>query len=319
MILSLKSPLQRSFIAATVRKMSVLSSETFKSSSATASPTKSMVCLHGILGSKKNWRTPSNIFTKKYPEFQAIAIDHRGHGSSSKLHGVDTVESCAQDVLQTLQHKDLPAVFRAGPPTLLCGHSFSGKVVMSMLDVLIKANAPLPEHVWILDSMPGVYDRALDSSHQQSVIGIINTIMDLPAEFESKLWIESLLTSKGISRPIVDWLSTNIIPVENPHDHSISAYRYSFDIETVHHLFEDFCEKDMWGFLENYQGTSKIHFIRAGKNRAWTAETLDRFAHLNAKNSNIMLHTMPNVGHWLHAEDVHGMLDIIATQSGVKK
>lgn len=187
-----------------------------------------------------------------------------------------------------------------------------------MLDIMMKAKAKLPEHVWILDSMPGVYDRALDASHQQSVIGIINTIMNLPAQFESKLWIENLLVSKGISRPIVDWLSTNIIPIEN-HEHQISAYRYSFDIETVSQLFEDFCERDMWGFLDNYQGSCKIHFIQAGKNRAWTAETLDRFAQLNAKNENIMLHTMPHVGHWLHAEDVHGMLDIIATHSGVKK
>jgi pimeloyl-ACP methyl ester carboxylesterase len=280
-----------------------------------------MVCLHGILGSKKNWRTPSNIFTKKYPQFQAITMDHRGHGSSPKvLPGENTVESCALDVLRTLKNGELPTIFKSSPPTLLCGHSYSGKVVLSILDILIKSHAPLPEHVWILDSMPGHYDRALDASHQQSVSGIISTIMALPAQFESKEWVESLLASKGIPKSVIDWLSTNIVPVEGADGEPVTpkAFRYSFDISTVQYLFDDFCDMTMWEFLEHYQGSAMIHFIRAGKNRAWTKETLDRFAQLSTRNPRIKLHTMPHVGHWLHAEDVHGLVDLVATESGIK-
>ena len=304
------------------RAFSALAFETFKSSAATETPTKTIVCLHGILGSRKNWRTPSNIFTKKHPQFHAVAMDHRGHGSSpNALPGAHTVENTAIDVLRTLESKDLPEVFRTAPPTILCGHSYSGKVVLLILEVLMKRSAPLPEHVWILDSMPGVYDRALDASHQQSVMGIINTIMEIPSEFESKAWVEQHLAGKNIPKSVIDWLSTNIVPVENA-DGSLKspkAFKYSFDIATVKHLFDDFVDLSMWSFLEQYSGNCKIHFIRAGKNRAWTQETIDRFAQLSERNPNIQLHTMPHVGHWLHAEDVHGVLDIIAAHSNVTK
>lgn len=302
---------------------SVLSFETFKSKAlAGEEPTKSLVCLHGILGSKKNWRTPSNMFTKMYPQFHAVAMDHRGHGlSGTSLPGEHTVASCAKDVLRTLQQGNLPAVFRDAPPTIICGHSYSGKVVLSMLDILQKENAPLPEHVWVLDSMPGHYDLDLDASHQNSVSGIIGEIMALPAEFESKAWVEDHLKSKRIPKGVVDWLSTNIIQVEevdgtpkNP-----KAFRYSFDIKIVKPLFDNFCHLSMWDFLDTYSGSAHIHFIRAGKNGAWTQETLDRFAKLIATNDKIHLYTMPHVGHWLHAEDPNGVLDMIATHSGVKK
>lgn len=174
--------------------------------------------------------------------------------------------------------------------------------------------------MWILDSQPGHYDRALDASHQQSVSGIISTVMDLPKDFESKQWVEELLVSKGVPKSVVDWLSLNLVPVEDAAGAPVTprVFKYSFDIGVVRQLFDDFCETDMWGFLEGYQGSATIHFIRAGKNRAWTQETLDRFAALGARNDKIKLHTMPHVGHWLHAEDVHGMLDIISKHSGLQ-
>ena len=304
----------------TSKSFSVLSYEVFKSKNATEPPTKTLVCLHGILGSKKNWRTPSNIFTKTHPEFIAVAMDHRGHGTSpATLPGANTVASCAADVLRTLQSEDLPPVFREAPPTILCGHSFSGKVIIDILDQLMKSNKPLPEHVWVLDSLPGTYDRDLDRSHKQSVVGIIDTICGLPAEFESKDWIEKHLVGKGFARPIIDWLSTNIIPVHLP-DGTLKeprSFRYSFDGATVKCLFEDFCEKEVWTFLEHYRGNATIHYIEAGKNAAWTDDVSKKMDEITTNNPRIKHHVMPHVGHWLHAEDVHGMLKIISENSGL--
>ena len=72
----------------------------------------------------------------------------------------------------------------------------------------------------------------------------------------------------------------------------------------------------MWPFLESYQGSTNIHFLRAGKNKGWTPEILNRFEAVQAKSrGKIKLHTMPHVGHWLHVEDMKGMLDIIISNS----
>ncbi len=188
-----------------------------------------------------------------------------------------------------------------------------------MLDQMIKNNTPLPEHVWVLDSLPGTYDKEHDKAHRQSVVGIIETICALPAEFESKQWIENHLVAKGFIKPIIDWLSTNIIPVTLPDGTAMSpaAFRYSFDVNTVQELFDDFCHLEKWDFLENYSGSAKIHFIQAGKNPAWTPEVIAKFAELTATNPNIKHHIMPHVGHWLHAEDVNGLITMIATHSSL--
>ena len=34
-----------------------------------------------------------------------------------------------------------------------------------------------------------------------------------------------------------------------------------------------------------------------------------------ASNTSVKLHTMPNVGHWMHAEDARGLLKVIQTES----
>ena len=72
----------------------------------------------------------------------------------------------------------------------------------------------------------------------------------------------------------------------------------------------------MWHFLETYTGSGKIHFIRAGKNPSWTNEVLDHFTVIKS-NPNILLHEMSDVGHWIHAEDLHGMFRIISKESGL--
>lgn len=306
------------------------------------------VFLHGILGNKKNWRTPSNLFVKKHPNFEAVAIDHRGHGFSNSsrdkgivLRGDNTVRSCALDVL------DVMAALRIRP-TILSGHSFSGKVVLSYLNHLIagldetgrSGGSLLPEHIWILDSIPGVYHRSVDLSQgQQSVFNIMSVIASLPTEFESKEWMEQLLLSKGISLPIIQWLTANVIPMDPSIDkeadskHTTSSYssqvhgapkghyQFAFDRETVFELFEDFCRLDQWDFLYDYHDYSSsrcptmIHFVRAGKNVGWTSEVLGRFEELQRRDPRIVLHTMPHVGHWLHAEDVQGLLGIISRGS----
>ncbi|KAJ1439098.1 Alpha/Beta hydrolase protein [Ochromonadaceae sp. CCMP2298] len=323
------------------RAFSILSTETYRGLQAPthdahatpAAPTA--VFMHGILGSKKNWRTPSKIFVKKHPTFRAIAVDQRGHGASPNLPGDNTVRSCVLDVIKTLDvaaglsatgtatgtgtgtgtsgsgqaHYSTSAAAHVAP-TLLLAHSFSGKVALSYLQQ--QQGLSTPQHVWILDSLPGPYDVQHDLKDPQSVIGILKHIRSLPREFESKLWVEQTLAAKGVAKPVIQWVSTNIVQMQDS-----PTLRYSFDIDTVLQLFDDFCALDMWSFLESYQGPTQIHFIRAGKNNAWTPQVLDRFGAITSSNSGIVLHTMPHVGHWLHAEDANGMLDIISKHSGL--
>jgi hypothetical protein len=84
-------------------------------------------------------------------------------------------------------------------------------------------------------------------------------------------------------------------------------------------FFDDFCKTEMWGVLDSFpsqgehNGHCKIRVIHAGKNKAWRQDHFDKFKAL--KSNNIELITMPHVGHWLHADDLHGFLDVVDAHS----
>jgi len=108
-------------------------------------------------------------------------------------------------------------------------------------------------------------------------------------------------------------------------DKNSTLLKWSFDIAIIETLFDSFCKSDMWPILEqsikiqqnhtNLQH-AKIHFVRAGKNLQWTTPILEKFQELvTFQDSNINLHFMPHVGHWLHAEDLDGLLKIMLQNS----
>ena len=82
---------------------------------------KVAVFLHGLMGTKTNWRTPVRLFQQRHPDFRCIAIDSRGHGESaavSKNEPIEsnTLQSCAIDLDNFLKHMNIS-------PSPLFGHS----------------------------------------------------------------------------------------------------------------------------------------------------------------------------------------------------
>lgn len=268
--------------------------------------------MHGILGSKKNWRTPGHEFIKRHGQYEAVLVDHRGHGSSPTVsRGTNSVADCADDIVEMFQSelKHVP------PPRIIVAHSFSGKVALTYLQKLVASsvNTHRPAHTWILDSLPGPYDRGADAAQQQSVANIIGLLAALPATFASKDWMVKHLAAQGIPLSVALWLCMNVVPAP---EGSAAPCRFSFDIATIVSLFADYCRLDLWPFLQTYDGSrGAVHFLRAGKNPAWTPEVLRRFDELTRRNPHVHLHTMPHVGHWLHADDLHGTLDMIDKHS----
>ena len=272
-----------------------------------AGATKTIAFLHGILGHKRNWRTPALAWNKKNLDFRSITIDHRGHGLSGTMTGRNTVESCAQDVKDIFDHELMPS------PHNLMAHSFGGKVALKYIDICEKQGIPVPAHTWILDSMPRKYVKDVDETDSNnSVFKVFSVLNGLPTIFPSREWFVAELCRQGISRPIALWLATNV----NIDD--TGTYRLGCDLPIVTDLFMDFCELDMWEFLETYTGNGQIHFVRAGKNPLWEHNDLMKdMMKLAGRNHRIHVHTMPNVGHWLHTDDLEGLINLTMTHSGL--
>ena len=257
---------------------------------------KTMVFLHGILGNKKNWRTPCSKFKSLDPDIRCIAIDLRGHGDSSGLMGANTLANCAVDLNATLKHYDIQ-------PSVLCAHSFGGKVALSYLDLLQQTGGVKPPVTWILDSLPGPYPKEAMRSDSNSILGVLGALERVPNPIPSRDWFVKYMIGQNISKDIALWLATSITTRDG-------QLCFTFDLSTIKHLFDDFCSYDAWPVLENFQSSERVLYLRAGKNTAWTPSVISKFDSLANKNA-IKLFTMPHVGHWMHSEDVNGFVDII--------
>ena len=78
-----------------------------------------LICLHGLLGSSRNWRSVAKDLAS---DFRVWALDLPNHGDS--FHREDaSVKAMAMDLLHWLDQQKLGSV-------TLCGHSLGGKVAM---------------------------------------------------------------------------------------------------------------------------------------------------------------------------------------------
>lgn len=96
-------------------------------------PKRDALFMHGILGSKRNWRTPAKLLTQLSPELRVTTMDHRGHGMSHDMPGENTLEAAAADVRGIMQGDQN---MTAQKLQLLAGHSFGGKVALIYLQQL---------------------------------------------------------------------------------------------------------------------------------------------------------------------------------------
>ena len=85
------------------------------------------------------------ILAQAFSSWQVLLVDLRCHGHSAHIQTVsqsNSVESAAADVLELLRHLKLF-------PEILIGHSFGGKVVMSMADQFGRIGPRLPRPVQV--------------------------------------------------------------------------------------------------------------------------------------------------------------------------
>lgn len=173
-----------------------------------------------------------------------------------------------------------------------------------------------PKHVFILDSIPRKYKRESDAISGSSVFRIFDLLAELPSTFESKEWMLDKLSKGNVDPTIALWIASNITTVsEQSSPTTSSKCTWAFNLTTVQQLFQSFCETDLWSIVEQYNGPGVIHFVRAGKNGAWSPEILADLHALTQKKKNIRFHTMLNVGHWIHTEDLLGLLALVETET----
>ncbi|XP_058201439.1 uncharacterized protein LOC131316174 isoform X2 [Rhododendron vialii] len=205
-------------------------------------PPPTAVLLHGILGCRKNWGTFARRLAHEFPTWQFLLVDLRCHGDSAaiKKRGPHTVASTALDILKLLGKLKLT-------PRVLVGHSFGGKVALSMVDQVAKPLAR-PVRVWVLDATPGKVRAGGDKEdHPFELISFLRT---LPKQVASKRDVVVALERHGFSKDVAQWVVTNLRE-SSPSGSSPSSFSWVFDLNGIAEMYQSYEETSLctWSFF----------------------------------------------------------------------
>jgi len=229
---------------------------------------KPLIILHGFLGMADNWKTLGRQWAEN--GYQAHLIDQRNHGRS--LHSDEfNYTILAQDIKDYCTKHELEKIY-------LLGHSMGGKVAMK-----VATDFPeLIDKLIIADIAPKEY-----APHHSDIIN----------------GLKSLNFDKITSRKQADEQLAVRIPdfgtrqflLKSLHRVDKNRFGWRFNLEVLGN------SQSMVGFQDSIH--EKINtptlFIRGAKSGYINDNDFVIIEHAFAKAN---LKTIPNAGHWLHAE-----------------
>ncbi|OVA04789.1 hypothetical protein BVC80_8529g3 [Macleaya cordata] len=267
------------------------------------------VLLHGILGGRKNWASFARRLAQEFPMWQFLLVDLRCHGDSAsiKKKGPNTVASAALDVLK------LVAQLRV-TPRVLVGHSFGGKVALSMVEQAAKPLAR-PVRVWVLDATPGKVRPGGDGEdHPGELITFLST---LPKQVSSKRGIVNALIQDGFSKDVAQWVVTNLRQTSSPGS-SLSSFSWVFDLKGIAEMYNSYEETNLWKIVEGVPRGVHVNFLKAERSlHRWALEDLQRIHAAEEQAADegggVQMHVLEDAGHWVHADNPDGLFRILSS------
>ncbi|KAJ6816446.1 protein ABHD11 [Iris pallida] len=271
--------------------------------------TPTAVLLHGILGSRKNWGSFAKRLAREFPLWQFLLVDLRCHGDSAsiKKRGPHTVASAALDVLKLVGQLRLT-------PRVLVGHSFGGKVALSMAEQAAKPLAR-PVRVWVLDATPGKVRPGGDGEdHPGELIAFLSR---LPKQISSKQEVVDTLIQEGFSIDVARWVVTNLKPVGQLGSSLSQVFSWAFDLKGISEMFKSYEETNLWRIVENVPRGVHVNFLKAERSlHRWALEDLQRIhaaEQLASKEgAGVEMHVLEDAGHWVHADNPDGLFRILS-------
>jgi len=228
-----------------------------------------LVIIHGFLGMSDNWKSLGSQYVSE--GFQVHILDLRNHGRS--FHSDDfSYEIMSQDVLQYCNEHQLNKVS-------IIGHSLGGKVAM-----LFATTYPeMVEKLIIADIGPKYY-----APHHQDILAGLNAIdfstKPNRAEVEETLY------------PYIPDFGTRQFLMKNLYWKEPGQLDFRFNLKVFNEKINEVGTK----LSENAKFENPTLFIRGGNSNYILDKDLTE---IKKHFPNFELVTIPNVGHWLHAEN----------------
>ena len=243
----------------------------FKSSSLT--PQTPLVILHGLFGSKQNWKS----LGLRFSAFRDVySLDLRNHGDS--FHSSHSIAEMCGDVEEFCKKFDLEPHF--------LGHSMGGKVVMNLL---LKSAHDFPKAV-VVDIAPRNYS---DSSLFKTYFKTMKSVNLDGSVKEAEEFMKISIPQAEIRA----FLLTNL-------KKEAKGLKWRVNLKGLEESMPD-----LWGFSgfkKAYDGN--VLFVRGGNSDYITGKDGPEMTRLFPSHQ---LETIANAGHWVHAEKPNEFIKIV--------
>jgi pimeloyl-ACP methyl ester carboxylesterase len=280
------------------------------------------VFLHGLLGQQKNLRSLANgvvALRRRRSGGGGLMVDLTGHGKSPRGTAKTTLQDVARDLQVVLQQRQ---VGNGGDNSnsnsyVLVGHSLGGRIALRYAsDATI---LPRPRCVWLLDTVPAIADA--------SVLHVMKVASAVLQQGQNKQpWgsiralTVALVEQHHLPMATAQWLAMQ---------YSVRNQRFAFDAVTAAALIGDM-KSNSNNFYDQVRATIQqgipVRLVRGGANPAWNdtdanddsssndskiATTEERLRDLTAESANLFTqHVLPEAGHWVHVDDLPGLLQL---------
>lgn len=251
-------------------------------------PSKWMILLHGIFGTGANLRTLARRLAERVPAWGFVLPDLRAHGGSLGLPPPDTFSEAAADVLRLAAAMDHPVHG-------LAGHSFGGKVALLALRQL-----PALERFVLLDSAPGAEPERMQRDQAGHILRLLEGI---PRPIPSREAFLEAIIAAGHDKPIAEWLGMQVRRAPSG-DH----FELRLDLPAIRAMLEGYFATDCWEILESPPPATKVLVVAGGRSTVMRPADVQRLEALGS----VSLRVLARAGHWLHADDLDGLVDVVA-------
>lgn len=254
-------------------------------------PERYMLFLHGILGTRANWRGIARRFVEARHDWGGILVDLREHGDSLGEPPPHTVASAAADVSRLGESLGLPI---AGA----LGHSFGGKVVLEWL----RSRAGEPTESWVIDSSPSRTQLERDDTATAEILRILSK---LPRRWASREAFISALSSAGQPEPIAQWLAMNLKRSDD------GTRIFGPALGVIRELLEDYAGLDLWQVVDPPPPACTLDFVVGGRSSVLSPADLARLDRIAEAEPRLRVHIIEPAGHWVHVDSTDALVALL--------
>ncbi|MDG1781770.1 MAG: alpha/beta fold hydrolase [Flavobacteriales bacterium] len=238
---------------------------------------KPLLILHGLFGSGDNWQT----LARRYAEdFKVYLIDQRNHGHSPH-DATHSYQAMAEDLEALVEEEDLNDFH-------LLGHSMGGKTAM----LFASENGYMIDKLIVADMAPKSYPV-----HHQQILKALTTadLETLTSRSKVDAHLSQFIQEAGVKQ----FLLKNLYWKEK------GKLAWRFNVPVLNDTIEKIVEE-----TDQQISLADTLFIRGGKSDYIQDEDIPFLNHYFPNNQ---LETIPDAGHWLHAEAPETFFNVTRT------